>query len=206
MADKVSVTLLADAPGNTPLDPDEAAGLIPRHIRTLGELNEWEQANLLEGRRWMERQWPRKDVLTEVFLRALHKRMFDKTWRWAGTYRTTGKNIGVDARSIAVEVHKLLQDARYWLEERTWPSVDEAAARLHHRLVWIHPFPNGNGRHARFMTDALLLKEGFAPFTWGASSMTADLEQQGGARDRYLSALRAADMRDFAPLLAFVRS
>jgi len=202
----VSVAQLADAAGNTPLDPDEAAGLIPRHIRTLGELNEWEQANLLEGRRWMERQWPRKDVLTENFLRALHKRMFDKTWRWAGTYRTTGKNIGVDAREVAVEVHKLLQDVRYWLDEKTWANTDETAARFHHRLVWIHPFPNGNGRHARFITDALLLKQGATPFSWGAATMAADVEQQGGARDRYLAALRAADSRDFAPLLAFVRS
>lgn len=195
-----------DSPGNTPLDPDEAAGLIPRHIRTLGELNEWEQANLLEGRRWMERQWPRKDVLTESFLRTLHKRMFDQTWRWAGTFRKTGKNIGVDARDVAVEVNKLLQDTRYWLENATWPTVDEAAARFHHRLVWIHPFPNGNGRHARFITDALLLKNGAAPFSWGASQSNADLEHAGTARDRYLTALRAADTRDFAPLLAFVRS
>jgi Fic-DOC domain mobile mystery protein B len=206
VADKVSALEVPDVPGSTALDPDEAAGLIPRHIRTMGELNEWEQANLLEGRRWLERQWPRKDVLTEHFLRALHKRMFDKTWRWAGTYRTTGKNIGVDAGSIAVEVHKLLQDVRYWLAERTWPTLDETAARFHHRLVWIHPFPNGNGRHARFITDALLLKAGAEPFTWGAATTHADVEQPGGARDRYLAALRAADARDFAPLLAFVRS
>lgn len=190
----------AHAPGATPLDPDEARGLIPGHIRTQAELNQWEQANVLEGSTWALRSRGR-DFLSEGFVRELHRRMFGNTWRWAGTFRTTGKNIGVDSLQIGVKLRDLLNDANYWLEHRTY-AVDEIAARFHHRLVAIHPFSNGNGRHARLMTDVLLKRQGAAAFTWGG----ANLESVGDARDRYLAALRAADAGDYAQLLAFVRS
>ena len=190
----------AHAPGATPLDPDEARGLIPGHIRTQAELNQWEQANVLEGSTWALRSRER-DFLSEAFVRELHRRMFGNTWRWAGTFRTTGKNIGVDSTQIVVKLRDLLHDARYWLEHRTY-EVDEIAARFHHRLVAIHPFSNGNGRHARLMTDVLLKRRGAAAFAWGG----ANLETAGDARDRYLAALRAADAGDYAQLLAFVRS
>lgn len=190
----------AHAPGATPLDPDEARGLIPGHIRTQAELNQWEQANVLEGSTWALRSRER-DFLSEDFVRELHRRMFGNTWRWAGTFRTTGKNIGVDSLQIGVKLRDLLNDSNYWLEHRTY-AVDGIAARFHHRLVAIHPFSNGNGRHARLMTDVLLKRHGAAAFAWGG----ANLESAGDARDRYLAALRAADAGDYAPLLAFVRS
>ena len=190
----------AHAPGATPLDPDEARGLIPRHIRTQAELNQWEQANVLEGSAWAMRSRER-DVLNEGFVRELHRRLFGGTWRWAGTFRTTGKNIGVDAEQVAVQLRELLENTRYWIGHGTFP-LDEIAARFHHRLVVIHPFPNGNGRHARLMTDVLLRRNGAAAFSWGGAS----LEAGGDARDRYLAALRAADAGDYAALLAFVRS
>ncbi|MBX3664461.1 MAG: mobile mystery protein B [Burkholderiales bacterium] len=190
----------AHAPGATPLDPDEARGLIPRHIRTQAELNQWEQANVLEGSAWAMRARER-DVLSERFVRELHRRLFGNTWRWAGTFRATGKNIGVDAAQVAVQLRELLENTRYWIEHRIF-VLDETAVRFHHRLVAIHPFPNGNGRHARLMTDVLLRRSGAAPFSWGGAS----LEAVGDARDRYLAALRAADTGNYPPLLDFVRS
>lgn len=188
------------APGATPLDPDEAHGLIPRHIRMQAELDQWEQANVLEGSTWALRSRER-DILSERFVRELHKRMFGNTWAWAGAFRTTEKNIGVDPVQIAVKLRDLLEDARYWVEHNTYP-VDEIALRFHHRLVVIHPFPNGNGRHARLMTDVLLKRHAATAFSWGG----ANLETTGGARNRYLDALRAADGGDYTLLQAFVRS
>jgi Fic-DOC domain mobile mystery protein B len=190
----------AHAPGATPLDPDETQGLIPRHIRTQAELNQWEQANVLEGSAWALHSRER-DILTERFVRKLHKRMLGETWKWAGSFRTTEKNIGVDPAQIAVKLRDLLEDARYWIEHQTYP-VDEIAARFHHRLVVIHPFPNGNGRHARLMTDVLLKRNGAAAFSWGG----ANLETAGDARDRYLAALHTADVGDYQLLMALVRS
>lgn len=190
----------AHAPGATPLDPDEVRGLIPRHIRTQAELNQWEQANVLDGSAWAMRARER-DVLSERFVRELHRRLFGNTWRWAGTFRTTGKNIGVDAAQVAVQLRELLENTRYWIEHRTF-GLDEIAVRFHHRLVAIHPFPNGNGRHARLMTDVLLRRNDAGAFSWGG----ANLEAAGDARERYLAALRAADAGDYLPLLAFVRS
>ncbi len=189
-----------NSPGQTPLDPDEAAGLIARHITTQGDLNEWEQANILEAVAWISTKRA-PDVLTESFCRELHKRMFGKTWKWAGQFRRSDKNIGVDWRHIAVRLHALFDDTAYWLEHGTYPK-DEAATRFHHRLVLVHPFPNGNGRHARLMTDVLLKSAGTTAFSWGGQSLIAP----GEARARYLNALRAADAGDIGPLLKFSRS
>jgi Fic-DOC domain mobile mystery protein B len=127
--------------------------------------------------------------------------MFGRTWKWAGTYRPTEKNLGIAPARIAEEVRNLLENTRAQIAGKVAP-IDGIAARFHHRLVWIHPFPNGNGRHARLLTDLLLAANGAAPFTWGRG----DLEHAGETRERYLAALRAADARDLAPLLAFVRS
>ena len=187
-------------PGATPLDPDEAVGLIPAHITTQEQLNEWELANILEGERWAFSR-KRKDLLSSRFVRSLHKRMFGSTWRWAGTFRKTGKNIGIDPVQIAPELQKLCDDVAYQVEHHSFP-VDEIAARFHHRLTWIHPFPNGNGRFSRTATDLLLVQNGAPRFTWGAG----DLVVEGDVRRRYIDALRAADARDYVRLLEFVRS
>jgi Fic-DOC domain mobile mystery protein B len=187
--------------GATPLDPDESAGLVPGHIATREQLDEWEADNILAGERWAAGAARRRAILDDLFVRELHRRMFDRTWKWAGKYRTTGKNIGVAPGRIAVDVRKLLEDTKAQLAGKVAP-LDEIAAKFHHRLVSIHPFANGNGRHARLLTDLLLAADGAAPFTWGQG----DLVHAGEARERYLAALRAADARDFAALLAFVRS
>lgn len=191
------------APGATPLDPDEAEGLIPKHVATQGQLNEWELANIVEGEQWAfnPRGRNRPELLSLDFMQLLHKRMLGRTWRWAGTFRKTEKNIGVAPDQIAVRLQDLCRDVQAQIEYKTWPP-DEIAARFHHRLVSIHPFANGNGRHARLMTDLLLAKLGQDRFTWGAGNLVAE----GEVRQLYLNALRAADGRDYAPLFAFVRS
>lgn len=186
-------------PGATPLDADELASLIPSHITTQGELNEWEQLNILQGEAWARKQ--RKKILDEAFLRQLHKQMFGETWRWAGEFRKSDKNIGVDWLKIGVELRKLLDDVRYQTEHAAYPP-DEIATRFHHRLVAIHPFSNGNGRHARQMAGLLVERLGQPRFTWGSRSLT----DAGETRLRYIAALQAADARDYVPLLAFVRS
>lgn len=185
--------------GATPLDADELASLIPGHITTQSDLNEWEQLNIEHGEDWARKQ--RKEILNESFLRELHRQMFGETWRWAGEFRTSDKNIGVDWLKISVELRKLLDDVRYQIEHASY-TPDEIAVRFHHRLVAIHPFPNGNGRHARLMGDLLAERLRQPRFTWGSRSLV----DPGETRQRYISALQAADVRDYAPLLAFARS
>jgi len=186
--------------GQTPLDPDEAAGLKPGHISTQGELDEWEAENLLKARQWLNR-YKKQDALSEGFCRELHKRMFSDTWKWAGKFRRTEKNIGCEPTQIALKLHQLLGNVIWWVENDTFP-LDEIAARFHRELVWIHLFPNGNGRHARYMADVLLKQCGRPEFTWGRASLAAASE----VRLRYIEALRAADQGDYAALLVFVRS
>lgn len=194
------MTVSLDYPaGATPLDADELANLIPGHITTQGELNEWEQLNILQGEAWARKQ--RQDILDAAFVRKLHERMFGETWRWAGEYRKTDKNLGVDWLKIVVELKKLLDDVRYQVEHGSYPA-DEIAVRFHHRLVAIHPFPNGNGRHARLMADLLAERLGRPRFSWGSRSLV----DAGETRQRYIAALQAADARDYGPLLAFARS
>lgn len=189
-------------PGQTPLDPDEKEGLIPKHITTQGELNAWEQLNIIKGARWAQRQL-KKDILDDVFLRELHKRMLGDTWAWAGTYRRSDKNIGCDWRQVSTRVRNLLDNTKYQVEHAVM-EPDELAIRFHHQLVLIHPFPNGNGRHSRLITDLLLQKMGREPFSWGSGGYAA-LVGQSELRAEYLTALRAADAGDIAPLLAFAR-
>jgi Fic-DOC domain mobile mystery protein B len=185
----------------TPLDPDEADGLIPSWITTQGDLDRAEQENVAKAQLWAVRlRLTPAATLDEAFLRRLHKRMFSDVWRWAGTYRRSNKNIGVDHWQIIQEIGQLLGNANYWLENDTF-SYDELVARFHHRLVWIHPFANGNGRASRLAADLLAESVGEVRFSWGASLATNPAE----LRRAYIDALRAADAGDVAPLLDFVR-
>jgi len=188
--------------GATPLDPDEAEGLRLTHITTREQLNIFEAENI---RRAAEQAFTARasDILSETFIRRLHREMFKSVWKWAGEFRKTNKNIGdVPREMIGIELRHLCDDVRFWIDDATF-EPDEIAARFHHRLVFIHPFVNGNGRHARLITDLLLEKVlGRPRFSWGG----AKLESQGEVRDAYIRALRAADRNDYAPLLDFVRS
>ena len=191
--------LIGDGDGQTPLDEDEADALIPSWISTRGDLNRAELENIAVATAWTrQRSISSSEVLAEMFLKRLHRRMFDRVWKWAGSYRGTAKNLGVDASYVGQSVAQLLGDGRYWIEHETFPP-DEIAVRFHHQLVAIHPFTNGNGRHARLAADLLAESLGCQRFSWGASEPTE-------ARVRYLAALRAADAGDIEELVAFSRS
>ena len=190
------------APGATPLDPDEAAGLVPSHITTQADLNAWEQANILQAVRWVARQ-KKHALLTEGFVRDLHRRMFDQTWKWAGTFRQSNKNIGVDWTQVAVKLRNLLDNTRFQIDHKVF-EPDELVVRFHHQLVWVHAFPNGNGRHARLMADVLAQQLGRPRMTWGGADV--ELVSMGTVRDRYLRALREADQGQWSALIAFARS
>jgi Fic-DOC domain mobile mystery protein B len=188
----------AKSDGSTPIDPDEARVLIPSHVATQAQLNEWEHENIVQGERWAFSR-RRKNLLTAEFMKQLHRKMFGETWRWAWQWRTTGKNIGVAPEDVGASVRQLLHDVEAQVDGHSYP-IREIAARLHHRLVWIHPFPNGNGRLARTFVDLLLRAHGEPRFTWGGD----DLVSAGEARERYIAALRSADARDYAPLFKFL--
>lgn len=187
--------------GATPIDPEEADGLIPS-LSTQRELNEFEALNITEAVHWADKSTKIKRNLLEAdTLRLLHKNMFGMTWKWAGSYRSTQKNIGCEAWRISSEMKMLLDDVEFWLNNGTYQS-DEIAARFHHRLVFIHAYANGNGRHARLATDLLCKQMGVPLPTWGSS----DLVSAGSVRSAYLESLRAADRGDFEPLIQFLRS
>ena len=187
----------------TPLQPNEREGLLQTWITHRRDLNEAEQENIVEGAAWVRgrRRVSVERMLSEDFIRTLHKRMFGDVWEWAGTFRTTERNIGVGAYRIGGELAGLLSDIHYWIEHETFPP-DEIAIRFHHRLVAIHPFPNGNGRHARLAADLLIERLGGERFSWGGAS----LGDVGELRARYVATLRAADNHDIAPLLEFART
>ncbi len=189
--------------GQTPIDEDEQEGLLISTIATQAELNEFEQQNIEDALQWaMSRNFTPEQVFSERFVCEVHKRMFGTVWSWAGIFRTTNKNLGVDKHQISVELKKLLDDALYWVEHNTY-TPDELAIRFKHHIVSIHCFPNGNGRHSRFMGDVIVEKLfGQEHFSWGAKNLSADNE----ARAAYLKAVRAADRGDFKPLLTFARS
>jgi Fic-DOC domain mobile mystery protein B len=183
----------------TPLTPEERADLIPAHIAYRAELNEAEQENVARGQDWALGR--RRDLLTEKFIKDLHGRMLGDVWRWAGNFRRTERNLGIPFYEVPMAVQQMLEDTKAWVHYKTYPP-DEIAVRFHHRLVKIHPFPNGNGRHSRLMADLLVMSLGGERFSWGS----ARLQKAGDLRRRYIAALQAADNHDYAPLLTFARS
>ena len=187
--------------GSTPLSPDELEDLIPS-LANKQELNEWERENILQARAWAlrDRTSP-QGMISDDYIRKLHRKMFDQTWKWAGEYRQTERNIGIPFCEIRERLVVLFRDIRYWIDHSTF-SPDETAVRLHHRLVVIHPFPNGNGRHSRLMADVLVRKLGRPILTWGSRTLV----QTSALRTAYIRALRAADDEDVKLLLEFVRS
>ena len=190
---------ITEKPDSTPLTPEESEALITAFIATRSDLNIAEQRNILGAEQWAFRG--RKDVLSEPFLRRLHHQMFREVWQWAGQYRKSARNLGVEAWQIHSLMAEMLDDVCFWVQEKIYP-MDEIAVRFHHRLVWIHPFPNGNGRHARLTADLLLHQQGHPRFSWGQ----LNLQSPSVMRQRYIDALRAADDHDITPLLAFARS
>lgn len=189
--------------GQTPLGEEEKEGLLIPTIATRGELDEFEQQNIEQAIQWaLGRSFRPEVIFTEAFICTVHKRMYVDVWAWAGEFRNTNKNIGMDKWQIPTELKYLLDDARYWHENNTYPP-DEIAVRFKHRIVSIHCFPNGNGRHSRLMADIIIEKIYKQPvFSWGA----ANLSGEDDTRTAYLKAVKAADKGDYSLLLAFARS
>ena len=187
--------------GATPIDPDEAADLLLTHITTHGELNRWEQDSIIEAMAWIDKTKP-TNILNVRFIKQLHKRMFGNIWRWAGQFRRSDKNLGISWHQVPMCLKNLCDDVPVWIQTEN-ESPEEMAVRFHHRLVWIHPFSNGNGRHSRLMTDIfienVLLR---SPFTWGKW----DLSNPNEYRIRYINALQEADNGNYIPLLEFAKS
>lgn len=189
--------------GQTPLDEEEKEGLLIPAIATRGELDEYEQQNIEQSIQWsMGKLFKPEVIFTEAFIRNLHKRMYGNVWDWAGDFRKTNKNLGVDKWQIPTELNNLLDDARYWYENKTYPP-NEIAIRFKHRMVSIHCFPNGNGRHSRLMADLIIEKIYRQPvFSWGAAKLSCE----GDSRTAYLKAIKTADAGDYSLLLVFARS
>lgn len=190
--------------GETPLDEDEIVGLLISDITNQKELNEYEQKNIEEAVLFFKnrRSLDLEKFLSEKFIKDLHKKMFQHVWSWAGKFRLSEKSIGIDPKNISVEVKKLLDDCHYWVVNDIFPK-DEIAIRLKHRLVKIHLFSNGNGRHSRLLADIMMEKVfKLNSFSWGGQSLY--LENDG--RKMYLEALKAADLGDYEKLLLFAKS
>jgi Fic-DOC domain mobile mystery protein B len=189
--------------GQTPLDEDEKEGLKIETIATRQELDEFEQQNIEQAVEWTMKRSLKPDlILTEDFVRMLHKKMYGDVWAWAGDFRKTNKNIGVDRWQIPTQLRYLLADAKYWIDNNTYPP-EEIAIRFKHRIVAIHCFPNGNGRHSRLMADIIVEKIFKQPvFTWGAASLVKGTD----TRAAYLKAIKIADTGDIVSLIEFARS
>lgn len=186
----------------TPLTPEEQTQLVPSFITTRDELNRAEQQAIAEAARVVLRRPPTTEALLDAtYLLGLHRRMFRSVWKWAGKIRTTERNIGVEPWRIRSDLQQLLDDAQAWVQYGSYPP-DEIALRFHHRVVAIHCFANGNGRHARLAADLLAIDLGQAAFTWGAG----DVAPVGEVRRAYIAALKQADQHDYASLLRFARS
>jgi len=183
----------------TPLTPEERRDLIPSHIAYRAELNEAEQENIARAQDWALAT--RRNLMSEKFIKDMHRRMLGEVWRWAGRFRTSERNLGIRHYEISVAVRQLIEDTKALMEYKTYPP-DEIAVRFHQRLVQIHPFPNGNGRHSRLMADLLVMRLGGERFSWGS----ARLQDAGDVRRRYIDALQAADNHDIGPLMEFARS
>lgn len=195
-----------DDDASTPLTDEIVAGLIPSWVTTRADLNEVEATNVAAGYRWLRSKRPTTtEILTTDFVQKLHQQMFGDVWDWAGAYRRTETNIGVDWWTIAVAVRQLVDDFSYRFEHAAPPEsteIDLFCVEYHHRMVKIHPFPNGNGRHARACCDTLALSLGQPAFTWGRASIVTDQL----ARSSYIEAIRAADDGSLTSLCVFARS
>lgn len=189
--------------GQTPLEEEEKEGLLIPTITTREELDEFEQKNIEEAILWvLSKKLKKETIFTEKFVRELHKRMYGHIWKWAGDFRQTNKNIGIEYWKISTELKMLLDDALFWIEQDTFPA-DKMAVIFKHRLVSIHCFPNGNGRHSRLMADIIVSKIfGLEVFSWGSDN----LSHETNAREIYIRAVKLADRGNYSELVKFARS
>ena len=189
--------------GQTPINEDEKEGLKIKSITTQFELDEFEQLNIEKAVEWtIHSNLKQERILTEKFIKDLHKKMYADVWKWAGNFRCSNKNIGIKWTGISTELKQLLDDTNYWINHNTYPPK-EIAIRFKHRLVSIHCFPNGNGRHSRLMAD-IIIESIFNKdiFSWSASNMV----KADNVRKTYILALRKADNGDINPLIEFAEN
>lgn len=191
-----------DPPGSTPLDDEALKGLIP-NFTTQGELDEFEEANIAKALMWAKSSSSlKRDLISATGLIQLHKKMFDQTWKWAGEFRKRQTNIGVEPENIQDALGALFGDVNFWIANKTYP-LDEIAIRFKHKLVWIHPFTNGNGRHSRLVADLFMEFHGQKTFSWGKDNLVTESPH----RDRYIKTLQIADKTEnYAELLNFAKS
>ena len=180
----------------TPIN--DISGLIPMHIHSQKELNEWEENNIIYAvKKYLTKR--KKIDITISWIKQIHKEMFDKTWEWAGVFRKNNFNLGVDYNQINIELKKLIDDIEYWKSHSNSMNWFEQSVRIHYRLVKIHPFPNGNGRHARLVSDIFLFNNNLTLPTWP----TEEMIKQTQIRKEYITALKQADKGDISLLLKF---
>lgn len=191
--------------GATKLSNDDLEGLIPDYITKRGDLDEFEKTNITKAITWLRKKnFTYDEILTIGFVFELHKYMFNKTWTWAGQLRKRMVNIGnTPTELIQIRIKNVLDNVKYWIENKTY-TTDEICVRLHHELVWIHPFPNGNGRFSRIICDELRRSLGGTYFTWGNTN--GNLINPTESRKAYIEALRLADSRNYSRLLEFALS
>jgi len=189
--------------GQTPLDEEEKEGLKIKSITTQEELDEFEQLNIEKAVEWtIHSKLKPEKILTEKFIKDLHKRMYGDVWKWAGEFRKTEKNIGIPWTQIGIELRNLLDDTKYWIENKTY-TPEEVAIRFKHRIVSIHCFPNGNGRHSRMMADIIIESIfGKEIFSWHQSNMVKADE----IRKEYIKSLREADNGNIIPIIEFAKN
>ena len=195
---------LTYANGQIPISEEEFEELLIKTISTRAQLDEFEQMNIEIAVEWtMKKNFNIDKVLSIEFIKEVHKRMFNNVWGWAGSFRNSNKNIGVDKHYIYPELQKLINDVKFWIENKTF-SNDENAVRFKHRLVKIHPFPNGNGRHSRLCADIFISHIFYQDiFSWGSNS---NLTIQSDFRKQYIDAILLADEGDIQDLIKFARS
>lgn len=198
MGDAFSFPVVPDA---TPLSEEAKLGLLPTHIVSISQLNEWEQMNITLGEQWAFAN-RRSKVISEPFFCNLHRRMFSLTWKWAGEYRRSDTSIGLPYYGIQTSLRDVVEDVNYWIQNRLFP-LDDIAIMLHHRIVKVHPFANGNGRHARLLADVFLYQHGIKRLTWGGGR---DLRVDGSVRAAYIRALKEADNLNYGPLLTLAKN
>jgi Fic-DOC domain mobile mystery protein B len=189
--------------GQTPLNEEEQNGLLIPSITTREELDEFEQLNIEKAIQWtFGKKWKAEQLFSEKFVKDLHKRMYGEVWKWAGAFRESEKNLGIKSYLIPTELKVLLDDAIFWVQNDTY-SPDELAIRFKHRLVSIHCFSNGNGRHSRLMADLIMEKLFNATFfSWGSSNLVKATD----TRKAYIKAVKMADKQDLQPLIVFAKS
>ncbi|MFM6980432.1 MAG: mobile mystery protein B [Micrococcales bacterium] len=200
----MSIDIFGSEPeGSTPLKDEDYFGLKPKWVATRDDLNQAEAQNILvASEKYLRTPLDAKTILDDHFVRKLHADMYSRVWNWAGTYRTVETSIGIEPRLISESVFTLMQNARLWVAEMTPSAIDVVVCEIHHKLVQIHPFRNGNGRMSRMFADLLLISLGQPAFSWGGGT---ELETASSARTMYISALRKADAGDLSTLLSFMR-